>query len=145
MASVGHKSKSTVKAEDVLPFIPDDFVLEDDFDPTACTGPDNDKPWRGWRYLTKIDADVMIISSYGGSYPQHVRVAKKLVPPDCTTDRLVLAREELDSVMDLYREDAHDYLVYCYAEHGPGLQMNRDYYLQRIRNFLTESEKERGK
>ena len=108
--------------------------------------PDNDKPWRGWRYLPPTGSDLMIISSYGGTHPQHVKVAEKLIPADCTstsTDRLVLAREELDYILDLYKQEEKRHLVYCYNDHG-GLQMSREYYLQRIRKLFTESEREGG-
>ena len=112
-------------------------------DRTMCTEPDNDKPWRGWRYLPNVDSDVMIVSSYGHVYPQHVKIAEKLAPSDCTTDRLVLAREELDCLLDLYKQADSCHLAYCYPDHG-GLQMSKDYYLQRMKKLLMESEKELG-
>ena len=43
--------------------------LTDELDIMQCTEPDNDKPWRGWRYLPSVDGDVIIISSYGEVYP----------------------------------------------------------------------------
>ena len=119
-------------------------VMEGDIDSSICTGPDNDKPWWGRRCLPKTKFDVMIISSYGESHPQHVRVAEKLVPPDSTADRLVLAREELDHLQDLYKRNSDFHVVYCYPEHGAGLQMNREYYLQRIRTLMAESVHEKG-
>ena len=112
-------------------------------DHTMCTEPDNDKPWRGLRYLPDVDADVMIVSSYGHVYPQHVKIAEKLAPSDCTTDRLVLAREELDCLLDLYKQAVRRHLAYCYPDHG-GLQMSKDYYLQRMKKLLMESEKKWG-
>ena len=102
--------------------------------------PNDDKLWRGWRYLPTVDADVMIISSYGDEYPSDVKVAKKLVPQDSTTDRLVLAQVELDCLQDLY-EQINNRHVYCYSDHG-GVQWSKDYYLERMEKFLLETEKE---
>ena len=109
---------------------------------TSCTEPDNDKPWHGWRHLPNCRADMMIVSSYGDVYPQHVSVARKQSPPN-TDDRLVLAREELDCILDLYKQDETRHIVYCYTDHGSA-QFSKDYYLQRMKKLLMESDKELG-
>ena len=113
-------------------------------DVTVCTEQDTDKPWRGWRYLPRADADVMIISSYGEVYLSDVKVAKKLVPHDSTTDRLILAQQELDCIQDLYKQDKTRYIIYCYTDHGSP-QMSKDYYLERMEKFLLETDRELGK
>ena len=103
-------------------------------DELQCTGPDNDKPWRGWRYLPDVDGDVMIISSYGEVYPPNVSVARKLVPRDSATDRLILARQEFDCILDLYKQDNKRHLTYCYTDHGSP-QASKGYYLDRIKKL----------
>ena len=118
--------------------------MMEEADATVCTEPDNDKPWLGWRYLPDTDADVMIISSYGEVYPSDVKVAKKLVPQDSTTDRLILARQELDHLQDLYIKDKTRYVAYCYSDHG-NAQWSKDYYLERMEKFPLETDKEWGK
>ena len=109
---------------------------------TTCTEPDNDKPWRGWRHLPNCHADMMIVSSYGDVYPQHVSVARKQAPPN-TDNRLVLAREELDCILDLYKLDEKRHIFCCCTDHG-SVQFSKDYYLQRMRKLLMESKKEWG-
>ena len=120
------------------------YKLMEEADPMVCTEPPNDKPWRGWRYLPHVDADIMIISSYGDEYPSDVKVAKKLVPQDSTTDRLVLARQELDHIQDLYKQDRTRQIIYCYSDHG-NTQMSKDYYLERMEKLLLETDREWGK
>ena len=123
------------------------YKLMEEADVTVCTEPDNDKPWRGWRYLLCADADVMIISSYGEVYPSDVKVAKKLVPQDnlhvVTNDRLILARQELDCIQDLYKQSNNRHIIYCYSDHG-NAQWSKDYYLERMEKFL-QTDREWGK
>ena len=69
-------------------------------------------------------------------------VARKQAPPN-TDDRLVLAREELDCMLDLYKQDETRHIVNCYTNHG-SVQFSKDYYLQRMRKLLMESDKELG-
>ena len=118
--------------------------LTDELDIMQCTEPDNDKPWRGWRYLPHVDADVMIISSYGEVYPPNVSVARKLVPCDSATDRLILARQEYDCILDLNKQDSETYITYCYTDHG-SLQASKGYYLDRTKKLLMECKREAGK
>ena len=116
----------------------------DDIDPLTCTEPDNDKPWLQQCYLPIVDRDIMVISSYG-NHPQNTGcVARKLIPATTsttTTTRTELAWEELDCVLDWYREDTNAFLVYCYNDQG---QMSRQYYLERIKKFLKECKNESG-
>ena len=99
--------------------------------------------WSGWRNLPIVDNDLMIISSYGEEHPLDVTVARKLAPPGRNADRIKLARQELDCIMDLYKKDATRHVVYCYSDHGAA-QYSKDYYLQRMRKLLLESKKELG-
>ena len=105
--------------------------LTDELDIMQCTEPDNDKPWRGWRYLLSLDGDIMVILSYGYVYPSNVSVARKLVPRDSTTSRLILARQEYDCILDLYKQANKRHLTYCYPDHGSP-QASKGYYLDRI-------------
>ena len=103
-----------------------------------------DEPWRGWRVLPSVDRDVMIISSYGEVYPPNVSVARKLVPRDSTTNRLILARQEYDCILDLYKQDGTIHLTYCYTDHG-SLQGSKGYYLELLKKLLMECKREGGK
>ena len=117
----------------------------DGIDIMQCTEPDNDKPWRGWRFLPDVDADVMIISSYGEVYPPIVSVARKLVPHD-STSRLILARQEYDCILDLYKQANKRHITYCYPDHDHGSpQASKEYYLDRIKKLLMECKRELGK
>ena len=118
--------------------------LTDELDIMQCTGPPNDKPWRGWRHLPSVDGDIMIISSYGEVYPSNVSVARKLVPRDSATDRLILARQEYDCILDLYKQDSEIHITYCYTDYG-SLQASKGYYLDRIKKLLMECKREGGK
>ena len=118
--------------------------LTEELDIMQCTEPDNDKPWRGWRFLPSVDHDVMIISSYGEVYPPNVSVARKLVPRDSTTSRLILAQQEYDCILDLYKQDSVGHITYCYADYG-SLQASKGYYLDRTKKLLMECKREAGK
>ena len=118
--------------------------LTDELDIMQCTEPDNDKPWHEWRYLPSVDDDTMIISSYGEVYPSNVSVARKLVPRDSATDRLILARQEYDCILDLNKQDSETHIIYCYTDHG-SLQASKGYYLDRIKKLLMECKREAGK
>ena len=90
----------------------------------------------GWEFLPLADANLMIISSYGDVYPSDVAVAKKLVPHN-STDRLMLARQELDHLQHLYQQAENRHMMYCYSDHG-AVQFNKDYYLEQMEKFLME-------
>ena len=119
------------------PPLSDNKLLEEG----VCPEPDGNKPRVGWRYLPDTDGDVMIVSSYGDVYPSEIKVAKKLAH---TTDRLTLARQELDCLQDLYKQRNQRRVVYCYCDHG-NLQMSKDYYLGRMEKFIMETDREMGK
>ena len=121
------------------------YLVPDTIEVSMCTNPSNDKPWLHWRNLPDVDADVMIISSYimHNSVIIDMTVSKKLIQQGCSKDRLELAREEMDCIQDIYKQDDKRHVVYCHSEPHKAEQ-SKDYNLQRIRQFLMECERKLG-
>ena len=80
----------------------------------------------------------MIISSFGNqTFPDAVVVDK---PQDNSTSdksRLELARQELDTLQDLYWKADTNTLAYVYTDF-PGAQFSKEYYMDRMKQFMLK-------
>ncbi len=82
--------------------------------------------------------EVMIISSFSDqTFPGAVVVDK---PQDNSTSdksRLELAKQELDTLQDLYwKTDNHS--LACVYTHFPGTQLSKEYYMDKMKQFMLK-------
>lgn len=115
-------------------------LLEDSDNSPPTTELDCDKPYVGWRYHNSYAKNVIIISSYGNSYPANVGVSCKLVDGvQVEPKRLaMMGRLELDLILDLYQGDRDTHVSFVCSEY-PGVQLSKQYYWNRIRKFFMNS------
>ncbi len=102
--------------------------------------PDPNRTKDGWRREPHVDykREVMIISSFGDqTFPGAVVVEK---PQDNSTsdkNRLELARQELDTLQDLYWKADNSSLAYVHTDF-PGAQFSKEYYMDRMKQFMLK-------
>ena len=97
-----------------------------------------------WRKLPSGTYDVLIIGSCGEiSDSQNIQVAHKLIPSDQEGSNQWMTKE-IDLIRELNERDRQSYLVLVCSD-LPGTKQSKDYYLEKIRNFLTNCKQERGK
>ena len=124
----------------------DDGVSGDNGDPvepsdTTQQNKETEKPkvdnW-SWRNMPVICMEDMIIASYGDEYPQSLDVARK-VHDNTIEDREMplLARKELDIIMDKCNASHDDLKLVC--TDFPRAQFSREYYLDRMKQFLSQN------
>ena len=124
----------------------DDGVSGDNGDPvepsdTTQQNKEQEKPKvdNSWRHMsTDICMEEMIIASYGDEYPPSLVVARK-VHDNTIEDREMplLARKELDTIMDKLNASDNDLKYVC--TDFPRAQFSREYYLDRMKQFLSQN------
>ena len=91
-----------------------------------------------WRFLPPCDMDMMIISSYGDEICPSIDVAPKLQDnTTSTSERMSLVRTELDIIQDHSLSSKTSHLAYVCFDF-PGAQITKDYYIDRIKQFLQQ-------
>ena len=95
-----------------------------------------------WRDYPIGIADVLIIGSFGEvSDSQTIQVAHKLILNDQQGHWMT---KETDLVRDIYKKDRHCHRVLVHSD-LPGNEHSKDYYLEKIKNFLTNCKQDGGK
>ena len=124
---------------EVLKTISNDKVDNPDETDTKPS-PDPNVTKDDWRYEPYLDhkREVMIISSFGDQTFSDAVVVDK--PQDNSTSdksRLELARQELDTLQDLYWKSETSSLAYVYTDF-PGTQFSKEYYMDRMKQFMLK-------
>ena len=97
-----------------------------------------------WRQLPPGTCDVLVIGSFGEvSDSQTIQVAHKLIPSDQEGSNQWMIKE-IDLIRELNERDRESYLVLVCSD-LPGTEHSKDYYLEKIRNFLTDCKQDGGK
>ena len=97
-----------------------------------------------WRQLPSSTYNLLIIGSFGEvSDSQNIQVARKLIPSDQERSNQWMIKE-IDLIRELNERDRESYLVLVCSD-LPGTEQSKDYYLEKIRNFLTNCKQGRGK
>ena len=95
-----------------------------------------------WRDYPIGTTDVLIIGSFGEvSDSQTIQVAQKLVLNDHENQWMT---KEIDLIRDMYKKDRYCQHVLVYSD-LPGNEHSKDYYLEKIRNFLTNCKQDESK
>ena len=97
-----------------------------------------------WRQLPPGTHDVLIIGSFGEvSDSQNIEVAHKLIPSNQEESNQWMTKE-IDNIREMHKKNprCHQILV---CSDFPGAEHSKDYYLEKIRNFLTNCKQDGGK
>ena len=95
-----------------------------------------------WRHLPTQPKECMIIAS--GGECQGPSVVPKQRDNTQTGSDLQLLRRELDVVQEKIRQDDHYHIVQVCVDY-PGVEMSRDYYLEKIKQLMTGCKQPAGK
>ena len=97
-----------------------------------------------WRDFNYVAYDVLIIGSFGEmSDSQTIHVAHKLAPND-QEGSIQWMTKEIDLISGLYKTSPRCHHVFVYKD-LPEAERSRDYYHEKIRNFLTHCKQDKGK
>ena len=97
-----------------------------------------------WRMHPSSTYDFLIISSYGEmSDSRSIQVAHKLKPSDQERSNQWKTKE-IDLIKKLREKNPHCHHVLVCSD-LPGAEHSKDYYLEKIRNFLTDCKEDGGK
>ena len=98
-----------------------------------------------WRNLPPVSYDSLIIGSCGEiSDSQNIQVAHKLIPSDQEVTNQWMIKE-IDLIRELKERDRCSVLVCPPYSDLPGTERSKEYYLEKIRNFLTDCRQDIGK
>ena len=98
--------------------------------------------YRNRRYVRSTQN--MIIGSFGEmSDSQTIQVAHKLAPNDQEGSDQWMTKE-IDLISGLYKTSPRCHHVFVYIDF-PEAEHSKDYYLEKIRNFLTHCKQDKGK
>ena len=96
-----------------------------------------------WRQLPFVTYDLLIIGSFGEvSDSQTIQVAHKLIPSDQEGSNQWMIKE-IDLIRKLHEKNPHCYVLVC--SDLPGTEQSKDYYLEKIKYFLTNCKQDGGK
>ncbi len=120
-----------------------------DSDTTQPPGDTENKPKtvdNSWRHMsTDICMEEMIIASYGDEYPPSLNVARKIHDNTIEDKEIpLLARKEIDSIMDKCNASVDASAIKLVCTDFPRAQFSREYYLDRMKQFLTQNKSEGG-
>ena len=97
-----------------------------------------------WRNLPFGTYDLLIIGSLGEvSDTQIIQVAHKLIPSDQEGSNQWMTKE-IELIKELHEKIPRCNHVLVCSDH-PGSEHSKDYYLEKIRNFLTNCKQDIGK
>ena len=97
-----------------------------------------------WRHLPFVAYSALIIGSFG-KVPdsQIIQVAHKLIPSDQEGSNQWMTKE-IELIKELHEKIPRCNHVLVCSDH-PGSEHSKDYYLEKIRNFLTNCKQDIGK
>ena len=97
-----------------------------------------------WRQLPPVAHDTLIIGSFGEmSDSQTIQIAQKFIPSNQEGSKQWMKKEiDLIREMDEKNPSCHRVLV---CSDLPGAEHSKDYYLEKIRSFLTDCKQDKGK
>ena len=97
-----------------------------------------------WRQLPPGTYDVLIIGSFGEvSDSQTIQVVHKRIPSDQEGSNQWM-KKEIDLIKKMSKKASRCHHVLVYSEHS-GAEHSKDYYLEKIKNFLTNCKQDGGK
>ena len=97
-----------------------------------------------WRKLPPSTHDVLIIGSFGEvSDSQNIEVAHKLIPSNQDESNQWMTKE-IDLIREMRKKNPRCHQVLVCSD-LPGAENSKDYYLEKIRNFLTDRKQNTGK
>ena len=94
-----------------------------------------------WRSLPVEPKECMIIAS--GGECQGPSVVPKQRDNTQTASDLQLLRRELDAIQEKMRQDDRYHIVQVCVDY-PGIEMSRDYYLEKIKQLMTGCKQSAG-
>ena len=97
-----------------------------------------------WRYLPICGMDVIIISSYGDEWDPSIEVVPKQQNSAIASNTTVLARKEMEAIIDKYREAKGRYLKDMWSD-LPESQLSKHDHLERIKSLFNKCDKEGSK
>ena len=98
-----------------------------------------------WRSMPTCNMEMMLISSYGDEFIPLLDAVPKLLDNAVeASERLILARKELDAILDKCRVDDGVMLKY-FCTDFPGAQFPKYYYIDRVKKFFEQSDKDGGR
>ena len=106
--------------------------------------PEKDKDENEWRRLPNktLSKECLIVCS-GGECPESVEFVPKQRDNSLADSDPLLLRQELDIVQEKMRQDSNYHLVQVCTDY-PGVQMGRDYYLEKVKQVLVGCQQEGG-
>ena len=97
-----------------------------------------------WRHLPPGTRDLLIIGSFGEMSDSHtIQVAHKLIPSDQEGSNQWMTKE-IDLIKKMCEKNPCFQQVLVCSD-LPGTEHSKDYYLEKIRNFLTDCKHDGGK
>lgn len=102
-----------------------------------------DKSKNDWRNMPTCDMDWIIILSCGDQFDLSIEVICK-EHQDSASDQMMLARKEMEAVLDVCIKDKGMFLKYICPDF-PGIQFSKEEHTKRIKQIMLSSEKEGGK
>ena len=97
-----------------------------------------------WRELPLGTHNLLIIGSFGEvSDTQTIQVAHKLIPSNQEGSNQWM-KKEIDLINEMHKNKPRCHHVLVCSD-LPGAEHSRDYYLEKIRNFLTDCKQNGGK
>ncbi len=98
-----------------------------------------------WRNMPTICFEDMIVASYGDEYPPSLNVARKIHDNTIEDKEIpLLARKELDIILDKCNASDAASVIKLVCTDFPRAQFSREYYLDRMKQFLTQNKTEGG-
>ena len=99
--------------------------------------PEKEKDKDEWRWLpdNMFSKECLIICS-GGEFPESVEFVPKQRDNSLADSDPLLLRQELDIVQEKMRQDSDYHLVQVCTDY-PGVQMDRDYYLEKVKQVMV--------
>ena len=110
---------------------------EDKSKEESCTEPDD------WREHVPSSREIMLIASFGETELSGSQVVPKRMPGDQEGSNQWM-RKEIDLIQELYRKDPECQVVFVCPDF-PGTECPKDYYIEKMRQLLTDSKKSGGK
>ena len=110
----------------------------------------NEQDENRWKHrdLPVCDMDVIIISSYGDEWDPSIEVVPKQQNSAIASNgnsTTVLARKEMEAIIDKCRQAKGTYLKDMWSEWWPESQLSKHDYLERIKTSFNKCDNEGGK
>lgn len=103
---------------------------------------DESKGENDWRHIPPLDMDWMLISSYGDQLDSSIEAVPKELP-DNASNTMMLARREMQAVLDVCWKDTGMFLKDVCPDF-PGAQLSKGAHMERIKELMMSTKNEGG-